>query len=127
MADKPGPFTAAPDDSQPQTQVRSKVLRLKYYGAEDVMGVFADQAMVQHTPQTFTLLFFQHQVPPTEDLAELQNMDELPARCVARIILTPQLMAEFLSAMQRNMDKHGQLIKHLQSHEETKTSEGANQ
>jgi hypothetical protein len=88
----------------------SRELPIEYYGSEDIAGMFADQAMVSHSTGMFTLSFFQMQVPPTQDLDVLQKVEKIPARCVAKIVLAPQLMEQFFVALEGNIKRHQKLI-----------------
>jgi hypothetical protein len=83
---------------------------INYYGTQDVVGIIADQAMVSHSTGLFTLYFFQMQIPPTEKVEDLQKLEALPARCVARIVLTPALLQQFLEAIGKNMEKYKLLV-----------------
>ena len=88
-------------------------LPIKYYGNEDVVGVFADQVIVSHLGGVFTLYFYQMQLPPllgtegsTEDkLRAIEELKQVPAKCVARVVLTPTLMEQFYGAIKTNMDR----------------------
>jgi hypothetical protein len=96
----------------------SREIPIAYYGTEDIVGLFADQAMVSHSTGLFTLLFFQMQVPPTTDVEDLRKLDKLPARCVAKIVLTPQLMEQFNVAMETNIKKHKKFVSALEKGKE---------
>ncbi len=80
-------------------------LPVRYYGMEDVVGIFADLAMVQHGGGVFTLSFFQNQLPPTEDINIVRGLSEVPTKCVARIVITPALVEQLADAMMSNMGK----------------------
>jgi hypothetical protein len=88
-------------------------LPIKYYGNEDVVGVFVDQVIVSHLGGVFTLYFYQMQVPPllgTEGSTEaklraIEELKQVPAKCVARVVLTPTLMEQFYGAIETNMDR----------------------
>jgi len=88
-----------------EEEILSRELPIAYYGTEDVIAVFADQAMVSSSPSLFTLFFFQMQVPPTTDMEVLRTMDKIPAKCVGKILLTPSLMEQFFTALEGNIKK----------------------
>jgi hypothetical protein len=96
-----------PTDEEKKTetspQLIAREIPIKYYGVEDVTGIFADQAMIFHAGETFTLFFFQSSFPPTEDVDELNKLTEIPAKCVARIVLTPALMRQVSDAITKNL------------------------
>jgi hypothetical protein len=52
------------DVSEVLQQVLTREIPIEYYGSEDVVGIFADQAIVSHSAGVFTLLFYQMQVRP---------------------------------------------------------------
>jgi len=83
---------------------------IHYYGMDDVVPVFGELAAVRHSEQVFSLFFFQTVVPITEDRAVLEGMREVPAKCVAKIVLTPKLMAEMHKAMQTNIESWQKLM-----------------
>ncbi len=101
-------------DQEPSETLKAVLTReipLEYYGAADVVGIFADQAMVSHSAGVFTLFFFQTQLPllaTPEDLAN--SLQALPARCVSRIVLTPILMQQFLGALNTNMERYKAIV-----------------
>jgi hypothetical protein len=99
------------ETSEALQQVLSREIPIEYYGAEEVVGIFADQAIVSHSAGVFTLLFFQMQVPPPTTVEDLgRNLEVLPARCVARIVLTPSLMQQFRDAMNTNIEKYNRTM-----------------
>lgn len=101
------------DQEKNSAETKEGVFReipLRYYGVEDTIGIFADQAVVSHSTGLFTLLFFQMHIPPTEKSEDRLSLEAIPARCVARIILTPALMEQFLNAMEKNMAKYRLLV-----------------
>lgn len=96
--------------SENEEELFSREIPITYYGTQDVVGIIADQAMVSHSTGFFTLYFFQMQIPPTEKVEDLQKLEELPARCVARIVLTPALLRQFVEAIGKNMERYERLI-----------------
>lgn len=105
--------------SDTEEELFSREISISYYGTQDVVGIIADQAMVSHSTGLFTLYFFQMQIPPTERVEDLQKLEALPARCVARIVLTPALLQQFLEAIGKNMEKYKRLVE-LQATSEEK-------
>ena len=88
-------------------------LPIRYYGAEDVVGVFADQVIVSHLGGVFTMYFYQMQLPPLlgdELSAEakarvIEELKQAPAKCVSRVVLTPTLMEQLYGAIGTNMER----------------------
>ncbi|MDQ3817540.1 MAG: DUF3467 domain-containing protein [Acidobacteriota bacterium] len=96
----------------------SKVLPVRYYGTEDVVGIFADLAAVQHTAQHFTMFFFQTAIPMSQKESAVLELDELPAKCIARIALTPKLAFDLYKALETNLEKYNKLVEYMQAHGE---------
>jgi hypothetical protein len=94
-----------------EEEALNRELPLRYYGNEDVIGIFADQVVVSHLGGLFTIYFYQMQIPidikKPEDAA---HITEVPAKCVARLVLTPPLMEQFAKAIETNMTKYKLLI-----------------
>ncbi|MCM3873688.1 MAG: hypothetical protein ND895_23625 [Pyrinomonadaceae bacterium] len=84
--------------------------KVRYYGAEDVLPIYAELAAVRHTEHIFQLLFFQTVLPVTEDPKEYVKLEEIPARCLARIVIPPELMSDLYRAMGTNMEKRQKLL-----------------
>jgi hypothetical protein len=85
-------------------------IKIGYYGDGDIIGIFADQAIVSHATGLFTLLFYQMQIPPLAQPPELKALETIPARCVARIVITPELMEQFSEAIKTNIAKYNRLL-----------------
>lgn len=84
----------------------NRTVDIEYYGTEEVLGIFADQAMISHSNGLFTLLFFQMQFPPMPTAEQLRALRAIPARCVSRVVLTPMLMQQFAVAINGNLEKY---------------------
>jgi len=88
-------------------------LPIKYYGSDDVVGVFADQVVISHLSGMFSVYFYQMQLPPVvgdpnspDTRVRLkEELKDIPAKCVVRIVLTPMLMEDFLKALQKNVER----------------------
>ena len=95
---------------------------IKYYGNEETLAIIVDQAIVSHTSGLFTLYFYQMQFSPTPTKEELETLEAVPARCVARIVLTPTLMQQFLGAIQTNLERYNRALRVAQSIENQKST-----
>lgn len=81
---------------------------LDFRGHEDMPLAYATTVVVQHTQDEFVLSFFS--VAPPILLGEpehvRQKQDELnaiPARCVARIVMSPSRMAQLVEVVKGNL------------------------
>jgi len=113
-------------EDKAQAGVEQAVLPIRYYGNEDVPGLFADQVVISNLGGMFTLYFYQMQVPPfigdanSPEFKQFQEgIKDVPARCVVRVVLTPALMEQFAKAITSNIEKYKRLSEH-QSNEAEK-------
>lgn len=106
----------APDAEEPA--IFSKPLR--YYGADQVDGMFADQIIVTHNTGTFTLMFYQMQVTETTEIDVVRNQPDIPAKCVAKIMLAPHLVEPFYRAIGSNLEKQKKMLEVIKVHTEKK-------
>lgn len=69
--------------------------------------IFSNNVIVQHTDQEFILSFFVT-FPPIilGDTRKLESLDSIKAKCVSRIVLTPEKMKSLIQAMQINYQKY---------------------
>lgn len=80
---------------------------------QGVLNHYSNFALVDHETHTFSLSFFEIQKPPLppasspeERKKQLKEIGGIPAVCVARIILTPQIFTQLLQAMQANLQAY---------------------
>lgn len=76
---------------------------------EGIRSKIATNLVVQHTEHEFILSFFEIKSPlilgTAEEKAEqLANIETVFASCVARIVITPGRMEQFLHLMKENFD-----------------------
>lgn len=83
---------------------------INYSGMDNVLPIFADLAAVRHSEQVFSLFFFQTIVPITDDQTVFDRMQDVPAKCIARIVLTPKLMGDLYAAMGTNLQNWEKLM-----------------
>lgn len=79
---------------------------LKWEVPEDLPVVWVNNFVVQHTQHEFILTFFQVTPPilikPTPE--DLEAVESVPARAIARIALTPRAMAQLLDVIRENYE-----------------------
>ena len=78
---------------------------------DDIITRYATNLVVQHTDQEFTLSFFETRQPillgtPEESLATVKKLKTMRADCIARIVVTPEKMSQFVEVMGRNVARH---------------------
>ena len=83
----------------------------------DLKSHFVANVVVQHQPENFILSFFEVWPPAIlgeteeEKLKEFNAIEQVEAKCVARLVLTPSTMKEFLDTMAENWKSYEQLLK----------------
>ncbi len=86
-------------------------LPIEWYFPEDIISRYANNITVQHSENEFIISFFEVRSPmilgtPEEEKAKWEQIETVRAECVARVIVTTGKMSEFISALQRNLEKY---------------------
>lgn len=95
-----------------ESNKNGKLVRLNYIYPENLQTNFVSSLVVQHQPEHFTLSFFEVFPPPilgdTPEEKEnlLKSIEQLNAKCVSRIIVTPGKMKEILAVMTENLKNY---------------------
>jgi hypothetical protein len=84
---------------------------LEFCVSDELVSRYATNFVVQHTENEFILSFFEAEVPillgtAEENLAQLQSIGSVKAHCVARIIVSPNRMADLLRIMGENYSRY---------------------
>ena len=86
----------------------SKNIPLRYVYLDNVNSNFVTNIVVQNQPEYFTISFFESFIPPilgnteTKRKELLESLKHIDAKCVSKIIVTPQKMKEFIKVMNKN-------------------------
>ncbi len=75
------------------------------YLPDDLEAVYSDSMSVLHTENEFILSFMQTQFPLAGTKEELEAVQSVRRKCVARIIVSPKQMEAIINSMQDNIDK----------------------
>ncbi len=86
-------------------------LPIEWHFSPNVPGRYATNMVVQHTEHEFIISFFEAYPPivlgaPEERKAALEQIESVPAVCVARVIVAPERLAEFIQVLQDNLDNY---------------------
>jgi len=86
-------------------------LPIEWHFPGNISSQYATNMVVQHTEHEFIISFFEAYPPvvlgdPEERKALLEQIKSVPAVCVARIIVAPERLAEFIQVLQDNLDKY---------------------
>lgn len=78
---------------------------------DDLVTRYATNIVVQHSEHEFFLSFFEADPPiilgsREEALATIEQLGSLKAKCVARIVVAPKRMREFVRVLQANLEKY---------------------
>jgi len=98
-----------------------KAVRLKREYPKDLESNFVSNMVVQHQPDFFVLSFFEIWPPAilgdTEEERQevLESIEEVEAKCVARLVITPSKMREFLKVMSENWERYEKMVAELQA------------
>lgn len=87
----------------------SKEVKLRRIYPDDLSSHLVANLVVQHQPDIFILSFFEVWPPPIlgrteEDMQkEIEAIDQIDIKCVARLAVTPARMKEFVAIMSENL------------------------
>lgn len=89
---------------------------------------FVNDLVVQHQRDYFILAFSEIQYPlllsDEERQNALESLKSLPAKAVARLVLTPETMRKFIQAMTKNLEDYEKMMKVLDKLEEGENENG---
>ena len=91
-------------------------LPIEWHFPRDIVSRYATNMVVQHTEHEFIISFFEAYPPvllgdAEEKKAALKQIESVPAICVARVIVAPERLAEFIQVLQDNLDKYSSRTK----------------
>jgi len=94
--------------AEPKDQVID--LPIEWIIPENIVNKYATNIVVQNTNNEYILSFFEIYPPlilgPAEDqYRQAKELKSVPARCVARIIVSPTNMKDFLKVIQDHINK----------------------
>jgi hypothetical protein len=97
-------------------KIVAKKIRIERVYPEDLQSHFVSNIVVQHQPEAFILSFFEVWPPAVlgeseeEKKLAMDAIDHVEAKCVARLVLTPSKMREFLETMSENLQNYEQMM-----------------
>ncbi len=68
------------------------------------MAGYATNILVQKGDQEIFLSFFEIQHPVLLKPEDIQNVESVRAECIAKIIVTPERLANFIEVMQKQLE-----------------------
>jgi len=97
-------------------KIVAKKVRIERIYPEDLQSHFVSNIVVQHQPDVFILSFFEVWPPAIlgdtdeEKQHALEAVDQVEAKCVARLVLTPSKMREFVETTTENLQNYERLM-----------------
>lgn len=97
-------------------EIVAKKIRIERVYPEDLQSHFVSDTVVQHQPDVFVLSFFEVWPPAIlgesdeEKKRAIDAIDHVEAKCVARLVLTPSKMREFLETMSENLRNYEHMM-----------------
>lgn len=76
---------------------------------DSIQSIYASNVFVQPGEYEITLSFFETHPPiltgsPEENLNKIRRLGAIPAKCVARIVIDPELVPKLIQALQTGLD-----------------------
>lgn len=108
-------------NAQMDKQVRQK-LPIRWVYPDNLTTHFSDNVMIQFSPpnedaEHFILSFFQLKDPliaeqdPAQMAERLKSITHIDAKCVSRIILTPQKLRALIKALGESLERFENIVK----------------
>ena len=87
-----------------------KKVPIEWHVPEDIASQYANNMIVQHADNEFIVSFFETLPPlivgsPEDIKTQLDAVEGVRSKCVARIIIAPEKMRDFIQALNTNFDK----------------------
>ncbi len=88
-----------------------KEVKIKFIYPDDLKSKFTNNIIVQHQKDHFVISFFETFLPgllgsKEEQKKMLEKIDHVESKCIARLIVTPEKMADFIKAMESNYNNY---------------------
>ncbi len=94
------------DISPSDSELKEKKIRILWDAGENIPSVFANQLYISHAGGKEFHLTFGHLTPPIVfGLEEDEIPDSINVKPVAKIVVSPDVMEEFVNAMNENFQR----------------------
>ena len=103
--------------SDEQTALSTKKIRVNRTFPQDLQSQFVNDVVIQHQPDHFIISFFEVHPPlvlgETEEEKQqiLDALDSVESKCIARLVVTPATMRDFVRAMGENLENYEHKMK----------------
>jgi len=107
-----------------EKQLTHHMIPIKWNVPDNIQSLYASNVFVQACEYEISLLFFETQLPlltgsSEEIINQLKEIDAVQAKCVAKIVVNPELVPKLIQALQTGLDKY-QSDKKMQEREGNK-------
>ncbi len=90
---------------------QGQLLPMVFEVPEDIVSRYATNIVIQQSGQEFIVSFFEANPPivlgtAEESRATMERLGEVRARCVARVVVSPGRMKEFVRVFQDSLSKY---------------------
>lgn len=94
------------DQSDKAEHIQAVEVPIEWYVPDSIISRYATNMVVQHTGQEFIISFFDTKPPiiigqPTKEI--LDGLKSVRAECIARVIVSPTRMSQFIEVLQTNL------------------------
>jgi hypothetical protein len=89
-----------------------KKLKIQHIFPDDLDSKFVSNIIVQHQPDHFVVSFFEVFPPPIlgdseeDKRRQFRGIDHVNAKCVSRIVVTPDKMGEIITVLSDNYNNY---------------------
>ncbi|MGE0884361.1 MAG: DUF3467 domain-containing protein [Blastocatellales bacterium] len=93
----------------------AREIKLQRVFPDNLQSHFVTNMVVQNQPDMFILSFFEVWPPvilgetEEEQQQQIESIGQIEAKCVSRLVVTPQHMKEFLHVMAENLRKYEEM------------------
>jgi len=94
-----------------ENQPSQVAVPIKWHVPDNLPSIYANNVVVQQGAYEFIISFFEAKLPltvgtPEEIRAKLTQVESVPAECVARILVAPELVQQIIHALQTTLDTY---------------------
>lgn len=97
--------------------ILGKKIKIEFNYPNDLKSHFVSNLVVQHQPEFFILSFFEGWPPvilgdsEEEKRKALESIEKIEAKCVSRLVITPEKVKEFITAISQNYKNYEEKYK----------------